>query len=81
MLQGVVVDVEDRGKELEVLILLDLKDVVADQLVHEVLSELGSYLQGIYSKREEHLDDPVYVLLVIVCDQLGLMLLHHRFSD
>lgn len=47
MSQALVFEVEDRHQKVEVVVLGDLEDISANQLLHEVFSELRSDLKSI----------------------------------
>jgi len=77
MLHGAIVVAHQLLDELEVLVLVDQEDVVPDELIDQVLPQLGRDLQGVHAQGQKHLDHGVDVLLLEVLDQLRLVLVHH----
>ena len=66
---------------VEVVVLLDVEDVVADQLIDQILPQPGIDLQRVDSKAKQHFDQIVLVLLRQKFKELGLVFLHHRLDD
>ncbi len=81
MFETVVVDREHALHEVEVAVLLDQKDVITNQLVHQVLPELRRDLQGVDSEREQHFDHAVNVPVLVMLSQFGLVFLHDSLGD
>lgn len=80
MLHAGVLVVEQGNDELELLVLADEEDVLVDQLVDQVLPELGRDLQRVDPEGQEHLHHAVDVLLRVAVQQLVLVLEDHRLA-
>lgn len=76
VLQRVVVDVQDLHDHVEAVLVHDVEDVVADQLVDQVLAQLRRDLQRVDAQRQQHLHQPLDVHGLEVGDQFVLVVLH-----
>jgi hypothetical protein len=79
--QTLVLEVEDRHQEVEVVLLGYPEYISADQLLDEAFPELGGDLESIYSKGQQYLDNALDVVFLAVLLEFELVVLDDCFAD
>jgi hypothetical protein len=80
MFHARIIIIQQSPDKLELLILIDQKNIAFDQLVDQGLAQFRRDLQGVYAQGQQNLHHTVDVLLLEICDQFGLVHLDHTLG-
>lgn len=77
MLHGWLIDTEQIYQKGITYAALEQKDIVSDQFINQILSQLGRNLESIHSERQQYLNYAFHISLLLGLNQFVFMLSHN----